>query len=1102
MTRLASIAKAGFYPTPLRVCEWIARYVLPSQDSARLLDPCSGEGIAAANLAQSWHLESYGIEIDAERAQASAQRLTRVLHLDYAAARISQHAFQVLFLNPPYSPEEGEARRMEYRFLRDTTKWLQPQGLLIYIIPQYRLEARMARFLATYYSDLRAYRFPDPEYDYFRQMVVFAILKPEPLFDEQVALTLLQECHGSLPILAEQPEVTFSIPRPEPVKPRQGPAGPRGPLGSERSVGFFFRGNVIDPDEALAEALKAGAWHSNEWSEWLEPQNGLGALQPLMPLKKGHLAMLIAAGLLQNLKLEQEGEQFLIKGRTYKVAEEVESEGENEQVVRDCFVTEIVAVDLQSGEVTRLDEPQALSEFIEKWQDVIAQQVIATFTPLYQFDMEREGERVLSVLNRLSKQRRLPGRKETGLFAAQKHVAVALWRRFQRDNFAILVGEMGVGKTTIASAVSALMGAKSNPTLILCPPHLVNKWVREVREIVPLSFTMPLYRLSDVERFVREFNRLSEGTPAFAVLSREMAKLGSGWQPAYARRKRLMQLNGDRKEVLNLCACPRCGHVVHHVEGNQETAPVLNMGYFEKKRCCFECNEPLYQMTHLNGRASTSFSEFDEQISEPHTLSNLRPKENNGTARFPIADYIARRYRGFFKLLVTDEVHQLKGQSTDQGYAFGSLIRVCNKTLALTGTLYGGRATLLFFLLHRLSPKIRERFLWSDGQKWAERYGILERITKTSEDNDEYGVYSGKRRRKTFVRELPGISPELVMQLLDSTAFLALSDLGFELPEYREEPVVLSMVREQRIAYDQLQTALEDELRTRLAEGDNSLLGAYLQSLLSYPNSCFREEVVRAPDGQIVASAPSLGEDRLFPKEEWLVNLAIQERTQGRRMLVFCRQTGTRDITTRLKGLLQQAGLRTGVLNANVGTQAREDWLRHRIGQGLDVLITNPKLVETGLDLVAFQTTAFFELDYSIYTMQQAARRTWRLGQVDDVITYYAVYADTMEHRAMGLIAQKLAAALLLTGDAVEGALVQQTDSSRGFLADLAKSVISGAQISDLNSLFRERSHERNTSSEFLGVSNLNWAAIPEEDEVGDTPRVINLSSYQQLSLM
>jgi superfamily II DNA or RNA helicase len=95
------------------------------------------------------------------------------------------------------------------------------------------------------------------------------------------------------------------------------------------------------------------------------------------------------------------------------------------------------------------------------------------------------------------------------------------------------------------------------------------------------------------------------------------------------------------------------------------------------------------------------------------------------TQRYPIAEFIARRYPGYFKLLIADEVHQMKGQSTDQGYALGALVRGCSKTLALTGTIYGGRATSLFFLLHRLSPRVRTEFKWNDGQKWAERYGIL-----------------------------------------------------------------------------------------------------------------------------------------------------------------------------------------------------------------------------------------------------------------------------------------------------------------------------------------------------------------------------------------
>ncbi|MCL4486818.1 MAG: hypothetical protein M1570_01650 [Chloroflexi bacterium] len=97
------------------------------------------------------------------------------------------------------------------------------------------------------------------------------------------------------------------------------------------------------------------------------------------------------------------------------------------------------------------------------------------------------------------------------------------------------------------------------------------------------------------------------------------------------------------------------------------------------------------------------------------------------------------------------------------------------------------------------------------------------------------------------------------------------------------------------------------------------------------------------------------------------MNLCKKERDLGRRVLVFCRQTGTRDITERLARLLGRAGLRVDILKASVGTQVREEWLRRRVGKGMiDVLITNPKLVEVGLDLVDFQTTVWFESEYSL----------------------------------------------------------------------------------------------------------------------------------------
>ncbi|MEL7893404.1 DEAD/DEAH box helicase, partial [Pseudomonas aeruginosa] len=37
--------------------------------------------------------------------------------------------------------------------------------------------------------------------------------------------------------------------------------------------------------------------------------------------------------------------------------------------------------------------------------------------------------------------------------------------------------------------------------------------------------------------------------------------------------------------------------------------------------------------------------------------------------------------------------------------------------------------------------------------------------------------------------------------------------------------------------------------------------------------------------------------------------------------------------------------------------------------------------VKTGLDLLDFPTIAFMQTGYKVYTLQQAARRSWRIGQ-------------------------------------------------------------------------------------------------------------------------
>ena len=185
-----------------------------------------------------------------------------------------------------------------------------------------------------------------------------------------------------------------------------------------------------------------------------------------------------------------------------------------------------------------------------------------------------------------------------------------------------------------------------------------------------------------------------------------------------------------------------------------------------------------------------------------------------------------------------------------------------------------------------------------------------------------------------------------------------------------------------------------------------------------------------------------------------MVNLVKSELAQRRKVIVYPRQTGTRDIRGRLKQILAAHGMNgVSVLDSSVPTRKRLKWLRKN---AKPVLITNPRLVETGMNLhdYGYCTILFYEIEYSLYTLWQACRRTWRLGQTRPVKVVYAVYAGAMESKALALMGRKMKAAQLLYGDEVGGAIVPE--ESGDFLTELAREVLEGKQLPDLQTLFAD----------------------------------------------
>ena len=102
-------------------------------------------------------------------------------------------------------------------------------------------------------------------------------------------------------------------------------------------------------------------------------------------------------------------------------------------------------------------------------------------------------------------------------------------------------------------------------------------------------------------------------------------------------------------------------------------------------------------------------------------------------------------------------------------------------------------------------------------------------------------------------------------------------------------------------------------------------------------------------------------------------------------------------------------------------------------------MLVNPKLIETGLDLIMFSDLVFYEVTTSLYTLWQAMRRVWRLGQNKEVNVTFLAYANTMESEILRRMGWKMKYAQLLYGKSAAGVLVE-TDSD-----DIQREIINAA---------------------------------------------------------
>lgn len=298
-----------------------------------------------------------------------------------------------------------------------------------------------------------------------------------------------------------------------------------------------------------------------------------------------------------------------------------------------------------------------------------------------------------------------------------------------------------------------------------------------------------------------------------------------------------------------------------------------------------------------------------------------------------------------------------------------------------------------------------------------------------------------------MMRKRPGVSPLVIGKyLLERSCFVRLSDVIDGLPPYEEHVITFNMVSPQAEEY----STFEGRLRGAVKTHGPRALSAMLQALLSYPDSCvlFEEEVkIKNRAGEVVDTiyAPLIPVTQPLPKEKELVKLVESEVKLGRKILCYLVFTGRRDIRPRLEKVLKASGFRVGILDASVEPVKREAWIESHT-DGIDILLVNAELVKTGLDLYAFPTVVFFQTGYNIFTLRQAARRSWRIGQTKPVRVYFFCYGGTMQEVALSLIAKKIEVALVVEGDLPEG-LAEYAVDTTSIIEEMGKILVDGGSF-------------------------------------------------------
>lgn len=630
--------------------------------------------------------------------------------------------------------------------------------------------------------------------------------------------------------------------------------------------------------------------------------------------------------------------------------------------------------------------------------------------------------------------------------------------------------------------------------IIMVPSHLLFKWAEYIKEEVPYAKVSIICCLKDLIEIKQ--SGIKRNGKEYFIVSKDTSKLSYSLYPLPVQEKFKEVKEYSCKECHSLkvfgaetcdCGCtewileplgykeqglicPECGELIFPInikrlkvgiEIEERTFPLQPTDFAAHTTAnliCRICNAPLWapdcnpvgggrkkrkwkKISHYTNRTlkgrKTSWL-FKDRLSEFIDKRNVvdidvQEMPDHGIRRYSLALYIKKYLKGYFDFAIFDEAHKYKGGWSAQGIAMHQIVKASKWKLALTGTLAGGYACDLFYLLYRLDPQRMKDSEYdyspSGERKFTENFGTLQ--TEFEVLSEEHQINTSSRGRTIGSPKCkPGISPLIFPKfLLDCTVFLDITEMSSQLPELIEEVVAVPLEEKIDMEYKKIRQLLKLHMRTGAGK---TLLGSYLQFSLSYTDKPYgRTSICSTITGEEVVRPKNIPLNEPLNKEKELIRLVRQEQKEKRNLFIYCEYTHSPDtnVATRLRELIikycNMEEHEVCILeSSHPKASMREQWIHERAEQGVKVFITNPRCVETGIDfcfehnkkLYNYPTIINYQLGFSLFVVLQSNYRHYRLNQVLQCRTYYIVSEKTIQMDAIELIASKQVATHALQG--------------------------------------------------------------------------------------